>query len=190
MAFDIYITGVGGQGIGLLSHILVRAGELSGQKVLAVDTHGLAQRGGTVVSRIRFSSPAHSPLTRRHSCGLVLAMEIHEALRGAVTALSPGGTLVYLDLSWQPLPVRLGQAEPVRAEDVASACRKLSARCIRIALDRIEDPRMQNMALIGTLSKQGLIPGITGSAYAAAIRELVPPSLLDRNMAVFQDHAT
>ncbi len=58
-AFNIYITGVGGQGIGLLSQALLRAVDHAGINAIAVDTHGLAQRGGVVVSRIRCGSGIH-----------------------------------------------------------------------------------------------------------------------------------
>ena len=50
--FNIYLTGVGGQGIGLISEILLRAADYAGFNVKSVDTHGLAQRGGIVVSQI------------------------------------------------------------------------------------------------------------------------------------------
>ena len=53
-AFNVYMTGVGGQGIGLLSEILLRAADHAGHTVKGVDTHGLAQRGGIVVSSLRF----------------------------------------------------------------------------------------------------------------------------------------
>lgn len=52
-SFSIFLIGVGGQGIGLLSEIIARAVDYSGQKVLGVDTHGLAQRGGVVSSHIK-----------------------------------------------------------------------------------------------------------------------------------------
>lgn len=52
-AYNIHITGVGGQGIGLLSQALLRGIDHAGITAIAVDTHGLAQRGGVVVSRIR-----------------------------------------------------------------------------------------------------------------------------------------
>ena len=107
-AFNIHITGVGGQGIGLLSQALLRGIDHAGIQAIAVDTHGLAQRGGVVVSRIRCGSRVHSPLIMKNRADLVLGMEIHEAMRSLVTALKPGGTLVHLDVSWQPLPVRSG----------------------------------------------------------------------------------
>ncbi len=81
-AFNIHITGVGGQGIGLLSQALLRGIDHAGINAIAVDTHGLAQRGGVVVSQIRCGDKIHSPLIMKNSADLVLGMEVHEALRG------------------------------------------------------------------------------------------------------------
>ena len=92
--FNIYISGVGGQGIGLLSQALLRGIDHAGIRAIAVDTHGLAQRGGVVVSRIRCGTGTHSPLIRAGHADLVLGMGIHEAMRGLVSALKPTGTLV------------------------------------------------------------------------------------------------
>ncbi len=64
-AFNIYLCGVGGQGIGLLSEVLLRGGDYAGLKAKAVDTHGLAQRGGIVVSHLRFGSSVFSPMVAR-----------------------------------------------------------------------------------------------------------------------------
>ena len=80
--FNIYLTGVGGQGIGLLSEILIRAADHAGHRVKGVDTHGLAQRGGIVVSRIRIGDRVHTPLIPAGEADLVIALERHEALRG------------------------------------------------------------------------------------------------------------
>ena len=62
LAFNIYLCGVGGQGIGLLCEILLRAADHAGLVARAVDTHGLAQRGGTVISHIRLGEAVFSPL--------------------------------------------------------------------------------------------------------------------------------
>jgi len=187
--FNIYLTGVGGQGIGLLSQTLLRGADHAGLKVIGVDTHGLAQRGGVVVSRIRCGSHVFSPLTLSHTCDLVLGMEIHEALRGMNTAMKQGGALVYMDLSWQPLPVRLNQSPEITAEDIVGACRQFDARCIEVKPKGLPDARMQNMALVGTVSKHGLIPGVSKSDYAKALEDLLKGEMLTRNLDVFNRYA-
>jgi indolepyruvate ferredoxin oxidoreductase, beta subunit len=187
--FNIYITGVGGQGIGLLSQTLLRGADHAGIEVIAVDTHGLAQRGGVVVSRIRCGSKVFSALTLSHHCDLVLGMEIHEALRSAGTALKKGGTLIYLDLSWQPLPVRLGQCPEVTARDLSLACTRSNARCLEVEIHGLSDARMQNMALVGTVAKHGLIPGVSRQNYVMALEDLLTGDMLARNLDIFHRYA-
>ena len=188
-AFNIHITGVGGQGIGLLSQTLLRGADHAGLKVMAVDTHGLAQRGGAVVSRIRCGTRVFSPLTLTHQCDLVLGMEINEALRGVASAMKEGGTLVYLDLSWQPLSVRLGQCQEVTAQDISRACNQFDARCIGVETRGVPESRMQNMALVGTVSKYGLIPGVSRADYTRALEEVLTGDMLTRNLDVFNRYA-
>lgn len=188
-SFNIYIIGVGGQGIGLLSQALLRGIDHAGIPALAVDTHGLAQRGGIVVSQIRCGDRVHSPLIMSRSADLVLGMEIHEAARGASLALKKGGTLVFLDVSWQPLPVRLGRSPEIIAEEVIQACTALGANPISLELGALPDARMQNMALLGAVSKNALIPGVSKQHYEAALDDLLSGDLLKKNRAVFDAFA-
>lgn len=187
--YNIYLTGVGGQGIGLLSQTLLRAADHAGLDVMAVDTHGLAQRGGVVVSRIRCGSRIFSPLTLSNNCDLVLGMEIHEALRGLSRALKKEGTLVYLNLSLQPLSVRLGRNPQVINEDILNACSQWGARDIAVETQGLPDSRMQNMALVGTVAKYKLIPGVGRSDYERALEDLLAGSMLSRNLEVFNRYA-
>jgi indolepyruvate ferredoxin oxidoreductase, beta subunit len=187
--YNIYIAGVGGQGIGLLSQTLLRGADHAGLEVMAVDTHGLAQRGGGVVSRIRCGSRVFSPLTLSHNCDLVLGMEIHEALRGLQAALKKGGTLVYMDLAWQPLPVRLGHCPEITMEDIARACTQRGARSLAVKTDGIFDARMQNMALVGTVAKYGLIPGVSKGDYTKALEDLLTGDLFVENLDIFNHYA-
>lgn len=110
---NIYLIGVGGQGIGLLSEILIRAADHAGLKVKGVDTHGLAQRGGIVVSHLRFGEKVHSPIVSEGEADIVIALERHEAHRAMNGFLKDNGTLIYYNASWQPLEVRLNMADEV-----------------------------------------------------------------------------
>ena len=188
-SFNIHITGVGGQGIGLLSQTILRGIDHAGITAIAVDTHGLAQRGGIVVSQIRCGDQVHSPLIMKNSADLVLGMEIHEAARGASLLLKKGGALVFLDVSWQPLAVRLGQTPEITLKDVTKACEIMSAVPIRVEIKTMEDARMQNMALLGAVSKNALIPGVSKQHYEAALEDLLSGDMLKKNRAVFDTWA-
>jgi indolepyruvate ferredoxin oxidoreductase beta subunit len=183
--FNIYMTGVGGQGIGLLSEVLLRAADHAGLAVKSVDTHGLAQRGGIVVSRLRIGPAAHSPLIPAHEADLVVALERHEALRAAQKALKPGGTLIYYDTEWQPLPVRLGQAPAVNSEMVATQCAVLHARLIRIQQPTLGDVRMQNIVVLAHIQRLGLIQHLEAAHYQQAMEDLLRGSVLEANLTLF-----
>jgi len=188
-AYNIHITGVGGQGIGLLSQALLRGIDHAGINAIAVDTHGLAQRGGVVVSRIRCGEQIHSPLIMKKRADLVLGMEVHEAMRGLDTALKKGGTLVYIDVSWQPLPVRLGLNNEITAKDIQIACEACRATAIKVDTQTVEDSRMQNMALLGTIAKHRLIPGVSKENYNTALGDLLSGEMLRKNRAIFNTYA-
>lgn len=189
-SYNIYITGVGGQGIGLLSQALLRGIDHAGINAIAVDTHGLAQRGGIVVSRIRCGEKIHSPLIMNHCADLVLGMEVHEALRGLGPALKKGGTLVYLDVSWQPLPVRLGLNNEITAKEIQTACKASDVTAIKVDTRSMEDSRMQNMALLGTVAKHGLIPGVSKKDYNRALKDLLTGKMLEKNKGIFNGYAS
>ena len=114
--FDIYLSGVGGQGIGLLSETILRAADYAGHHVKGVDTHGLAQRGGIVVSQIRIGRDVHTPLVARHQADLMISLERHEALRALTGYAKQGAAMIYYNTVWQPLDVRLGSADETSAE--------------------------------------------------------------------------
>lgn len=184
--FDVYLSGVGGQGIGLLSETLARAVDYSGQRVIGADTHGLAQRGGMVSSHLRIGDTVHSVLIMKHSADLVISLERHEALRGLENYLKNGGTLVYYDAVWQPLDVRLRRSKEIENADVLKEASKRGARVFRVFKEDLIDSRMQNVVIIGELAKESLIPGVSREHYVKALRDLLSGRTLERNLEVFQ----
>lgn len=181
--FDIYMAGVGGQGIGLLSEAVLRAADYAGHVVCGVDTHGLAQRGGMVESFVRIGSPVTTPLFRRGRASLVMALERTEAYRAAENYARPGGTLIYYDASWQPLSVRLGNDEAIRPGEVEECCARLEVRCVPVTT-AVPDPRMQNVALLAVLAREKLIPGVENEHYRKALKDLLPGRVLEENLRI------
>jgi indolepyruvate ferredoxin oxidoreductase beta subunit len=184
-SFDIFMIGVGGQGIGLLAEALARAADHAGIVVRGCDTHGLAQRGGVVTSHLRLGASAHSPLVSQRCADLVIALERHEALRGARTYLKSGGVLVWYDTSLQPLGVRLGEAAAVSREDVEEECRALGALCQAVERKDLGDSRAQNVAVMAHIAAAGLVPGIDAGHFKAALGDLMAGAALERNLALF-----
>ena len=183
--FNAYLTGVGGQGIGLLSEIVLRAADHAGFAVKSVDTHGLAQRGGIVVSQIRVGKSVFSPLIPGGQADLVVSLERHEALRAAVTMLKNKGVLIYYDTVWQPLPVRLDEAAEIMPTDIDDHCRAQNIRCLSVFRDDLDDIRMQNIAVLATIDRNGLIPGIGRQHYLQAMADLMTGTMLETNQRLF-----
>ncbi|MBU0936287.1 MAG: 2-oxoacid:acceptor oxidoreductase family protein [Spirochaetes bacterium] len=181
--YNIYMSGVGGQGIGLLSELLARAAGHAGLEVHGCDTHGLAQRGGMVSSHLRLGAAA-SPLIRPASADLVLSLERSEALRAAQTMLKAGGTLVWYDTAWQALDVRSGTNPAVTPERVHEAAAARQAAAFAVYRPELPDVRMQNMVLVAELLTRQLLPGIGLSHVTAAMQDLMGPAMYEKNRAL------
>ena len=187
--FDMVLIGVGGQGIGLLSETLARAAAIAGIRVLGVDTHGLAQRGGTVLSHLRLGPSARSPLVRKNSADCVIALEIHEALRAGRDYLRRGGLLAWVETSMQPLAVRLGKEAAIDGETLGRFCEARSFRSLRVETPGLEDSRMENMVILGRLAGAGEIPGVSLQHVESALGDLLPGKLLEENLRLLREAA-
>ncbi len=180
--FEVFMIGVGGQGIGLLSEILIRAVDYSGQVCVGVDTHGLAQRGGIVSSHLKIGD-VNSPLVIPGNVDLVLALERHEAARG-MNYLKDSGVLAYYDTSWQPLAVRIGKTSEITDEEIETTAKERNIKVYRVFRE-LPDVRMQNIALLGTVAKYELIPGVSVRHYIQAMEDLMNPKILEENKKIF-----
>jgi indolepyruvate ferredoxin oxidoreductase beta subunit len=185
-AFNIYLIGVGGQGIGLLSEVIIRAADKSGLNVRGVDTHGLAQRGGTVSSNIRIGDNINSPLIMKGQADLVVALERHEALRGMNDYSKNNSTVIYYDAVWQPLDVRLRKAKEIENETIELEAKRRNIKLIKVFLDDLKDARMQNMAVLATMAKNKLIPNVEKEHYLSAINDLLSGNVLENNLELFE----
>lgn len=183
--FNIYLCGVGGQGIGLLSEILLRGADYAGLQAKAVDTHGLAQRGGIVVSHLRLGEEAHSPMVSARQADLVVALERHEALRGADTALRDDGTLVYYNTVLQPLGVRLGREKEVTETLLVEKCSTRGITVHKVECADISDPRMQNIAVLAHIHKHNLVPQLKKEHFLQAMDDLMMGIMLEKNLTLF-----
>lgn len=183
--FNVYISGVGGQGIGLISEIMLRSVDHAGKKAVGVDTHGLAQRGGIVASQLRIGDNVHSPLVSRQKADVVVALERHEAVRAAGEYLKPQGTLVYYNTSWQPLMVRMKAAAEISEAQVIEFCRLNSFKLIEVFQKDMPDPRMQNIALLAAICQARLLEGVSREHFEMAMRDLMSGKMLEANLTLF-----
>ena len=184
--FNVFMIGVGGQGIGLLFEALIRAADAAGLAVVGCDTHGLAQRGGTVLSHLRIGPGAHSPLIAEGEADLVLALERHEAMRAMRSMLRDSGTMAWYDASWQPLDVRLGRAQAVGRQAIEAEAARRGVALHRVHVRDLDDPRMQNVAVLAEAARAALVPGLSSSHYRQAMGDLMEGSTLEANVALFR----
>lgn len=189
MAFNIYICGVGGQGIGLLSAALAEAAVRSGLTVRACDTHGLAQRGGVVSSHIRIGADALTPLVPEGGADLVLSLERLEAQRGAALYVKNGGRVIYYDTAYQPIAVRMGKSTYPTEEEVHLAIHGFGGKALSVRNEEIADPRMQNAVLLGLVASLDAVPGVSSGTIEEVLAEMAPPAAREENLRLFRKAA-
>jgi len=137
MKFDLYLVGVGGQGVLTIGDILAEAARRKGIPVNVYPTEGMAQRGGAVRSQVRFGRQIVGPQIRVNSADLVIAMELSESLK-AVRYVRPDGEFILFGHIWPPTEVMLGKAQYPSLEQVENQIREAGADLIY--LDPGEQP--------------------------------------------------
>ena len=182
-AANILIVGVGGQGTLLASKILGDAVLLSGLDVKQSEVHGMAQRGGSVVTFVRFAEEVHSPLVDKGEADIIIAFEKLEALRWS-EYLKPGGTIVVNDHEIPPMPVIIGTAVyPSNIYDKLSATgiRVIRLNGLTIAKE-LGELRALNVILLGVAAK---LLTFDRKVWEQAITDTVPAKALDVNLKAF-----
>jgi len=124
--FNIVIAGVGGQGVLMASKVLAESALASGLDVKQNEVHGMAQRGGSVISFVRIGEQVHSPVVMPGTADLLISFEPLEALRYS-HYLKPGGRMVYNKVAINPSTVAAGLA--VYPDDVEQ---QISATCDQV----------------------------------------------------------
>lgn len=185
MITNILLCGVGGQGTLLASNLLAECAMRAGFDVKKSEVHGMAQRGGSVVSHVRFGPAIHAPLIRQGEADILLAFEELEALRWA-EYLKPNGLVLVNRQRILPMSVSAGSS--VYPADIISLLEKLPARVRAVpALDiakELGNQKCVNVVLLGVLARQ--LPAIDRPTWDAALRERIPAKLLDLNVKAFE----
>ncbi len=130
--YDIYLVGVGGQGILTIGEILASAAEAREMPVNFFPSKGMAQRGGFVKAQLRLGREVAGPNIPERGADLVVAMERSEALK-AIPFVRPGGVFILLGDVWSPADVTLGKAPYPSEADVCAAIQATGARLVDLA---------------------------------------------------------
>ncbi|MEN6349847.1 MAG: indolepyruvate oxidoreductase subunit beta [Syntrophomonas sp.] len=182
---NILIVGVGGQGTLLTSRIIAQVVVEMGYDVKVSEIHGMAQRGGSVVSQVRYGKKVYSPIIKKGDADIILAFEKLEAARW-LDYLKPGGMVIVNDDRVDPLPVLSGKAK--YPENIVDRIKEMVSNTTLIDATSIAkacgDVRAANVVLVGILCSA---IGLPEEEVIKAIRQLVPPKALDINLAAFNE---
>ncbi len=180
---NILLVGVGGQGILLASEILSEAFMLAGFDVKKSEIHGMSQRGGSVVSHVRFGSEVFSPVVPEGEGDILFGFELLETYR-YLPLLKPGATVVANDYKIAPPSVLLGQAVYPQAlpEKIKTNFPDfLLVDGQGLAL-KAGDVRAANTVMLGAVSKR---LQISDAVWQQALEKMVPRKALEINLKAF-----
>ena len=181
----VVLCGVGGQGAITAAHLLAGAAMHSGYDVKVSEIHGMAQRGGSVSTTVRFGKNVSTMVCDPAGADLLISFETMEALRN-LEFLKPDGHVIVNDTQIIPMPVLSGLAK--MPEDVEGALMSYGADCITLfdaeeVAQQAGNRKCSNVALLGCAAQY--LP-ISEDAWHKAIEGRVPPKTLQANLKAFE----
>lgn len=184
MTKNIIIVGVGGQGTLLASRILGNAATLKGYDVKVSEVHGMAQRGGSVITYVKYGEKVHSPIVAQGTADIILAFEMLEGFR-YLSYLKKDGVLIVNRQTIDPMPVITGAME--YPKEILEKIREKNIKVVCVdALEKALEAgnaKAVNVALIGSLAASS---PIEKEVFLEALEQTVPPKFLDLNKKAFE----
>lgn len=179
----VLLCGVGGQGTILAADLLAHAALESGYDAKVSEIHGMSQRGGAVITVVRFGREGVRSMVADEGCAdCVVSFETTEALRN-LPYLKKGGYLLAADEAIQPLPVLIGRASmPAHARESLAEVGATLIPASDIAAG-VHAPKSVNVVLLGALATR---LDFTEEAWNRVITRRVPPKTIDANLAAFR----
>jgi indolepyruvate ferredoxin oxidoreductase beta subunit len=184
---NIVIAGVGGQGVLMASKVLAESALASAMDVKQNEVHGMAQRGGSVISFVRIGEEVFSPVVMPGTADILISFEPLEALRH-LHYLKPGGKLVYNKATINPSTVASGMATyPQDVEErIAAACpHAVGIEAFSIAREA-GNSKAVNMVMVGAVMKN--LP-LTPEVVQAVVKEISRDKGLEVNMKALEGGA-
>jgi len=181
---NIMIVGVGGQGSLLASRIIGNAVLLQGYDVKVSEVHGMSQRGGSVVTYVKYGEKVYSPVICKGEADIILSFEQLEAAR-YVSYLKPDGVMITNTQQINPMPVVAGTAEypqNLHNDIEALGIKIISVDALELAVQAGNDKAV-NVALIGLMSA---FLGFDNDIFIQAIKMSVPEKSLDVNLKAYE----
>jgi indolepyruvate ferredoxin oxidoreductase beta subunit len=188
MKLDLVFSGIGGQGVVVLSDIFCEAALLDGFDVAKAEVHGMAQRGGSIVAYARIGEKVESPLIERGKADIIVGFEILETAR-ALPMLKADGTVVVNMKYIPPTCTFQESAAPKTPENLVDLMRRKARKVhevdgIAIA-EKLGNPLVVNTVLLGALSALPENP-INKEAFEKAIVSRLKEKYQEINLKAFQ----
>ena len=185
MTKNIMIVGVGGQGTLLASKMLGYVLLKQGYDVKVSEVHGMSQRGGSVVTYVRYGEKVYSPVIDKGEADVIISFEQLEAARW-VEFLKKDGVIITNTQKMEPMPVITGAAEYPEGliEKLTAAGAKVDAKDFLALAEEAGSSKAVNIALMGRFSTY--FPDITDEQWQDAIEKNVPAKFLELNRKAFE----
>lgn len=180
---NILLSGVGGQGTITAAKLLTTGLMEEGYDVKMSEIHGMSQRGGTVLSQVRYGDEVQSPVIEKGTADIIVAFEIMEAMR-YLDYLKKDGKLVVNDTTIWPLPVVIGATK--YPEHILEALEDKASTSVINASEEAEklgNNRFMNVILLGAIVKS---MGLTDINWEKIIRDNIKPEFAEQNIVAFQ----
>jgi indolepyruvate ferredoxin oxidoreductase beta subunit len=188
MKLDMVFSGIGGQGIVVLSDIFCEAALLDGFDVAKAEVHGMAQRGGSIVAYVRIGEKVEAPLIEHGKADVILGFEILETAR-VLPMLKKGGTVVVNTKYIPPNCAVQGSVEFKKPQDLIEMVRKKALKVHEVdgadIAEKVGNPIVVNTVLLGALSALPENP-IKKETLEKAICSRLKPKFHGVNLQAFQ----
>ena len=179
---NIMVVGVGGQGTLLTSRIIGKTAMNNGLDVKMSEVHGMAQRGGSVVTFVRFGDKVYEPVVEEGCADVIISFEKLEALRYS-HFLKKDGVLIVNDCSISPMSVLTGMAEyPKNIFDTLSKNHKCFTIDALSVAKELGNPKVVNTVVLGFSAKH---LGFNLEDWISVIENTVPPKTVQINKDAF-----
>ncbi len=187
---NVLMVGVGGQGVILASDAMSEIGVNNGYDVKKSDSLGMAQRGGSVVSHVRWGQHVFSPMIKKGDVDYLVGFEQLETARWA-SYLKPGGIALIADVIVLPVSV-IGSTIPYPSwEEIEGTISQQGAKIYPVSATKISNevgnPKAQNMVLLGSLS---VFLELEPEAWTDAMRQRLPRKFVESSIEAFSRGAS
>ena len=186
--YKMVLVGVGGQGILTISDVIAIAAQEKGLHVLGSEVHGMAQKGGSVITNLKIGKKLYSPTIPIGSCKALVGLEENETLR-YIKFLEPSGIVITSKTVLYPVSWKKDKsAADIAHEKIEDNLKQFKVKIIRIDAEELALKAglalAQNIVLLGALSQIEDFP-LSEEDLRSALKVRVPSKYLEQNLKAF-----